>query len=128
VAVVNVLLETEPETRHLIITCNSEGKLAREFASSSRVSVVALGDEVNDRSLVMTSSFTNLVLGAMFLGWLDRTDDFLRLPAFEQLPRGARISCHRPEYAPGCRPKPLGQRFRPRFRTSRPAWLKCRQP
>ena len=76
VAVVETLLETEPGTRHLIITCNANGTLAREFAGSPRVTVVSLGDEVNDRSLVMTSSFTNLVLGASFLGWLDRTDEF----------------------------------------------------
>jgi tagatose-6-phosphate ketose/aldose isomerase len=76
VAVVESLLETEPQTRHLIITCNAGGTLAREFAGIPRVTVVSLGDEVNDRSLVMTSSFTNLVLGASFLGWLDRTDEF----------------------------------------------------
>ena len=75
-AVVETLLETEPQTRHLIITCNSDGKLATRFAGNPRVSVVPLGEEVNDRSLVMTSSFTNLVLGARFLGWLDRTDEF----------------------------------------------------
>lgn len=75
-AVVETLLETEPQTRHLIITCNADGKLAKGFAGNPRVSVVPLGEEVNDRSLVMTSSFTNLALGAMFLGWLDRTDEF----------------------------------------------------
>jgi tagatose-6-phosphate ketose/aldose isomerase len=77
VAVVHALLETEPQTRHLIITCNSAGRLAREFAANPQVSVVSLGDEVNDRSLVMTSSFTNLVLGAKFLGWLEEADVFL---------------------------------------------------
>jgi tagatose-6-phosphate ketose/aldose isomerase len=76
VAVVETLLETERETHHLIITCNGEGRLAREFAGTPRVTVIALGEEVNDQSLVMTSSFTNLVLGASFLGWLDRTDEF----------------------------------------------------
>ena len=76
VAVVETLLETEPQTRHLIITCNSDGKLAKGFAGNPRVSVVPLGEEVNDRSLVMTGSFTNLVLGARFLGWLNRTDEF----------------------------------------------------
>jgi len=75
-AVVETLLETEPQTRHLIITCNADGKLAKGFAGNPRVSVVPLGEEVNDRSLVMTSSFTNLVLGARFLGWLDRSDEF----------------------------------------------------
>ena len=43
VATVKVLLETEPQTRHLIITCNSEGKLAREFATNPQVSVVFRG-------------------------------------------------------------------------------------
>src|ERR1039458_5504489 len=76
VAVVETLLETEPQTRHLIITCNSDGKVAQGFARNPRVSVVPLGEEVNDRSLVMTGSFTNLVLGARFLGWLNRTDEF----------------------------------------------------
>jgi len=79
VAVVETLLETERETRHLIITCNGESRLAREFAGTPRVTVIALGEEVNDRSLVMTSSFTNLVLGASFLGWLDRTNEFVNL-------------------------------------------------
>jgi tagatose-6-phosphate ketose/aldose isomerase len=76
-AVVETLLQTEPQTRHLIITCNSDGKLARRFAANPRVGVIPLGEQVNDRSLVMTSSFTNLVLGARFLGWLDRTEEFI---------------------------------------------------
>jgi tagatose-6-phosphate ketose/aldose isomerase len=38
-----------------------------------------LGDQVNDRSLVMTSSFTNLALSSRFLGWLDRADQFAAL-------------------------------------------------
>jgi tagatose-6-phosphate ketose/aldose isomerase len=76
VAVVQRLLETEPYTKHLILTCNSKGRLAREFARNAKVRVVTLGDEVHDRSLVMTSSFTNLALSARFLGWLDRTDEF----------------------------------------------------
>lgn len=72
-----MLLECEPRTRHLIITCNSEGRLARQFVDESRVSVVQLPDRVNDLSLVMTSSFTNLVLGARFMGYLDRPDPFV---------------------------------------------------
>lgn len=76
-AVVEMLLETEPRTHHLIITCNSEGKLAKAFADQSRVRVIDLGPQVNDRSLVMTSSFTNLVLGARFLGWMERAAEFI---------------------------------------------------
>jgi tagatose-6-phosphate ketose/aldose isomerase len=73
------LLETEPQTRHLILTCNSNGKLARDFAANPRVRVVSLSDEVHDRSLVMTSSFTNLALSARFLGWLDRIEEYSAL-------------------------------------------------
>jgi tagatose-6-phosphate ketose/aldose isomerase len=76
VAVVETLLECEPETRHLVITCNPDGRLAREFAHTPRVAVVPLCDEVNDRSLVMTSSFTNMVLAAKFLGYLNRAEEF----------------------------------------------------
>jgi tagatose-6-phosphate ketose/aldose isomerase len=76
VAVVETLLETEPHTRHLVITCNAQGRLARDFAANPRVRVVLLDPKVNDRSLVMTSSFTNLVLGARYLGRLDRATEF----------------------------------------------------
>ena len=74
--VVEALLETEPRTKHLVITCNSEGKLANAFNYDARVRVIDLGPEVNDQSLVMTSSFTNLLLGARFLGWLERPGQF----------------------------------------------------
>jgi len=78
-AVVERLLETEPRTRHLILTCNSRGRLAREFTTNARVTVVSLSEEVHDRSLVMTSSFTNLALSARFLGWLDQPEEFVAL-------------------------------------------------
>jgi tagatose-6-phosphate ketose/aldose isomerase len=41
--------------------------------------MVSLSEEVHDRSLVMTSSFTNLALSVRFLGWLDRPDEFAAL-------------------------------------------------
>jgi len=76
VAVVQRVLETEPLTKHLILTCNSRGKLAQQFAENPRVRVVSLSEEVHDRSLVMTSSFTNLALSARFLGFLERPEKF----------------------------------------------------
>ena len=78
-AVVQALLEAEPRTHHLVITCNSEGKLTKAFAGHARVRGIDLGSQVNDRSLVMTSSFTNLVLGARFLGYVERADEFARM-------------------------------------------------
>ena len=79
IAVVQTLLETEPRTRHLILTCNAQGRLARDFRSDPRVRVVALSEDVHDRSLVMTSSFTNLALSARSLGCLDRPGEFVDL-------------------------------------------------
>lgn len=70
VGTVSMLLETEPLLRHLILTCNAEGALARDYRRDSRVSLITLDPRTNDRSLVMTSSFTNLVLAARFLGYL----------------------------------------------------------
>jgi fructoselysine-6-P-deglycase FrlB-like protein len=59
------LLEDEPEVRHLVITCNRHGRLAEIWGAEglepcSRVEIVTLDDRTCDRSLVMTSSFTNL--------------------------------------------------------------------
>jgi tagatose-6-phosphate ketose/aldose isomerase len=78
-AAVEMLLECEPRSRHLIITCNREGRLAKQFVDDPRVSLIQLPSRVNDRSLVMTSSFTNLVLGARFLGYLDRPEPFVEM-------------------------------------------------
>ena len=71
VGALSLLLENEPELHHLVITCNATGKLSTTFRSNSRVLVVALDDATNDRSLVMTSSFTNLVIAAQSLGFLN---------------------------------------------------------
>jgi tagatose-6-phosphate ketose/aldose isomerase len=68
------ILDTYPEIRHLVLTCNAAGGLAMKFASNSRVTVITLPEATNDQSLVMTSSFTNLVLSARFLGLLEIPD------------------------------------------------------
>jgi len=66
-----LMLKMEPGLRHLVLTCNRQGSLANTFRGDPRVAVITLDDRTNDRSLVMTSSFTNLVLGARFLGLLN---------------------------------------------------------
>ncbi len=48
---------------HLVITCNSAGSMAR-FPG---VTAVVLDDEVNDRGLAMTSSFTNMIIAGQYL-------------------------------------------------------------
>jgi tagatose-6-phosphate ketose/aldose isomerase len=72
----SLMLKTQPEIRHLILTCNEAGKLATAFRGDPRVSVITLREETNDRGLVMTSSFTNLALGARFLGLLENPERY----------------------------------------------------
>jgi tagatose-6-phosphate ketose/aldose isomerase len=67
-AVVDWLLESRPQARHLFITCNREGSLATSYRDRSGVRTIVLDEKTHDRSLVMTSSFTNLVLAGRALG------------------------------------------------------------
>ena len=58
-----LVLASAPRAQHLVITCNGEGALATAYRSVPGVRTVVLDEKTNDRSLVMTSSFTNLVAG-----------------------------------------------------------------
>jgi tagatose-6-phosphate ketose/aldose isomerase len=56
--------------RHLAITCNAAGGLARAVgALGSRGRVLVLPDETNDRGLAMTSSFTSMTLAGLSLAY-----------------------------------------------------------
>jgi tagatose-6-phosphate ketose/aldose isomerase len=61
-------LEAFPACQHLVITCNAHGRLANSYSSDPRVQTLVLGEATCDRSLVMTSSFTNMVLAGLLLG------------------------------------------------------------
>lgn len=71
-ALIERLLEEEPAIEHLVITCNPAGRMALGFAVDPRVTVVVLDERCCDRSLVMTSSFTSLVVAALALGYPER--------------------------------------------------------
>ena len=71
--VVDQLLAHEPGWSHLAITCNARGRLATQYQGAPRYAALVLDERTNDRSLVMTSSFTNLVLAGSALG--GRADD-----------------------------------------------------
>lgn len=64
-AVIDTLLAGAPECRHLFVTCNAEGRLATAYRERARTWL--LDPRTNDRSLVMTSSFTNLFLSGLAL-------------------------------------------------------------
>jgi tagatose-6-phosphate ketose/aldose isomerase len=61
--VVERLRHIFPKVEHYAVTCNANGQLARD----AKVRSLVLDPRTNDRSLAMTSSFSNLVLGGMLL-------------------------------------------------------------
>jgi Predicted phosphosugar isomerases len=74
-----LLLDTEPEIRHIVLTCNEQGSLTKAWRDHAKVLVTTLPRETNDQSLVMTSSFTNLLLAARFMGMLTKPEEYERL-------------------------------------------------
>lgn len=76
-AVVDQVLAARPACQHLIITCNGAGRLATRYAGRTGVARLILDDRTCDRSLVMTSSFTNMVLAAHVLASLDDPPSYL---------------------------------------------------
>ena len=73
-AVVDKILAEAPQYRHLVITCNASGRLATRYRDDARVGAIVLDERTNDRSLVMTSSFTNLFLAGRALAWMRKLD------------------------------------------------------
>ncbi|HVJ08479.1 MAG TPA: hypothetical protein VM554_08845 [Acidisarcina sp.] len=66
-AVVERVRALRPEIRQLAIVCNEDSALAR----SGLDGLIVLDPRTNDHSLVMTSSFSNLVLAALLLAQPD---------------------------------------------------------
>jgi tagatose-6-phosphate ketose/aldose isomerase len=68
VGVVDLLKQLRPRSRHLAITCNAAGRLAREPG----VHAILLDPRTNDRSLAVTCSFSNTVLAGLALRHSDQ--------------------------------------------------------
>lgn len=68
VAVLEQARKTYPGIRHLIVSCNRNGRMIRDSAGDPRVLTICLDDAVNDRGLAMTSSFSNMVVFGQCLG------------------------------------------------------------
>jgi tagatose-6-phosphate ketose/aldose isomerase len=66
--VVELLRRLRPKSRHLAITCNPAGRLAR----TPGVTAIVLDPRTNDRSLAVTSSFSNTVLAGLALRHFDQ--------------------------------------------------------
>jgi tagatose-6-phosphate ketose/aldose isomerase len=70
VALLESALDRRPEIHHIIVCCNGEGRMARTVSERGNVCRVILDDEVNDRGLAMTSSFSNMVVAGQCLAHL----------------------------------------------------------
>ena len=68
--------QIEPKIRHLVLTCNRLGKLTTTFEDDPKVNAITLDEPTNDKSLVMTSSFTNLVLAARLPGLVGHPEHY----------------------------------------------------
>lgn len=70
VAVLEQALDACLNVRHLVISCNKDGRMVELAQQSTRSLAVILDDAVNDRSLAMTSSYTNMVVFGQALAHL----------------------------------------------------------
>lgn len=69
-------LDQYPEISHLIVTCNPRARMITAGAGRSNVCTAILDDSVNDRSLAMTSSFTNMVIFGQCLAHAWSLDEY----------------------------------------------------
>jgi len=71
---VRIAQEYYPHIKHLVITCNREGKLARFARSQPELAhLVVLPEATNDQGLAMTSSYSSMVVAALCLAHLTQT-------------------------------------------------------
>lgn len=62
VAATELAAQCLSSVHHLVVTCNADGQLARDHASSPSSLVLLMPASTNDRGFAMTSSFTSMVL------------------------------------------------------------------
>jgi tagatose-6-phosphate ketose/aldose isomerase len=76
-AVLQSAIERYPKVRHLVVTCNKQGRMAAVCKTNpDRTFLLALDDSANDRGLAMTSSYTNMVVAGHCLAHTFSPDDY----------------------------------------------------
>jgi len=76
VETVHLLNQGHQNIRHLFITCNKDGKLAKlTSVDSDKYYCLTLPEETNDKSLAMTSSFSSMLLAALLTFNIDKLDE-----------------------------------------------------
>jgi len=98
VAVLEHALAAYPTVKHLVVSCNETGRMVELARGNGNAMAVVLDDAVNDRSLAMTSSFTNMLIFGQALAHLWNTADFestlerMTVAAEYLLSKGARLA------------------------------------
>jgi tagatose-6-phosphate ketose/aldose isomerase len=65
VAATHLAEQVLSEVHHLVVTCNAQGRLARDHAGRPKSRVLLMPAASNDRGFAMTSSFTCMTLAAL---------------------------------------------------------------
>ena len=77
VAALQRALDHNGSVRHVVITCNRQGRMAQTCSRyDGRAVAVILDDAVNDRGLAMTSSFTNMLMAGQCIAHLGEYEEF----------------------------------------------------
>jgi tagatose-6-phosphate ketose/aldose isomerase len=74
VGVAQLVTQICPNTSHLIITCNKDGRLANLITGQSVLSII-LPPESNDQGLAMTGSFTSMLLAGLLITKINKIVD-----------------------------------------------------
>jgi tagatose-6-phosphate ketose/aldose isomerase len=76
-AVLETALQKYPKVRHLVVTCNQQGRMAAVCRTKpGSTFLLALDDTANDLGLAMTSSYTNMVVAGHCLAHVFSLDDY----------------------------------------------------
>ncbi|MGH9514221.1 MAG: SIS domain-containing protein [Terriglobales bacterium] len=76
VAVLEKARERFPDIHHLVISCNANGRMLKGSAGDPKTLGICMIDEANDRSLAMTSSFSNMVIFGQCLAHMNAIDAY----------------------------------------------------
>lgn len=76
VAVVERALKSHPGIHHLLVTCNAQARMLRMAAGRKQVLGIALPEQVHDRGLAMTSSFSSMVVFGQCLAHVETLESY----------------------------------------------------
>jgi tagatose-6-phosphate ketose/aldose isomerase len=66
-AVIERALAEQPQISHLVVSCNTFGRMTQMIADKPNCLGIVLGQETNDQGLAMTASFSNMVVAGQAL-------------------------------------------------------------